>query len=230
MTVRASPRLAYLAPRLRQAILVLAALFVAHDAIYLARFGIGDGYARAMSALGHDAYWAPVSVLLTAGVALVVLATFVAYRRLRADAVGAAVIPATGPSYLHELASVWLRLFPTVAVLFAVQENVEHLAVDGHLTGIEPLIGPGSSIVLPVLAVTTFVLAAAGAVVRWRVRVLEARIASAVRQRFALASGVNQPADWDTVAAAIAHRWILGRRDAGRAPPSNLQTNAVPTA
>jgi hypothetical protein len=183
-----------------------------------------------MSAQGHDAYWTPVSVLLTAGVVLVVLATLAAYRRLRADAVAATMTLATGPSYVHELASIWLRLFPTVAVLFAVQENVEHFAVDGHLAGIEPLIGPGSSIVLPVLAVTTFVLAAVGSLVRWRIRVLEARIAAVARQRFALAPAASRPAAWATVAAAIAHRWILGRRDAGRAPPSNLQTNAVPTA
>jgi hypothetical protein len=228
--VSASPRLASLAPRLRQAILVLAALFIAHDAIYMARYGVGDGYARAMSARGHDTYWAPVSVLLTAGVFLVVLASLAAYRRLRTDAGATAVISTAGSSYLHELASVWLRLFPSVAVLFAVQENVEHAVVDGHLAGIEPVFGPGSSMVLPVLAVTTFLLAAVGAVVRWRIRVLEARIAATVRQRFALAPAVSRPAGWDTIAAAIARRWILGRRDAGRAPPSNLQTDAVPAA
>jgi len=68
MMVPASPRLAKLASRLRQAVLVLAALFVAHDAIYVARFGVGSGYAQAMTAMGHDAYWAPISILLTIGV------------------------------------------------------------------------------------------------------------------------------------------------------------------
>ncbi len=75
MIVPAAHRLASLAPRMRQAILMLAALFVAHDAIYLARLGAGDGYARAMSAQGHDAYWAAVLFVLSAGVALVGIAT-----------------------------------------------------------------------------------------------------------------------------------------------------------
>jgi hypothetical protein len=230
MIVAASPWLASFAPRMRQVILVLAALFVAHDAIYIARFGWGDGYTRAMSAQGHDAYWAPVSILLTAGAALVALATLATFRRLRADAGTVAVSATTGSAYSHELASIWVRLFPSVAVLFVFQENLEHLAVDGHLAGLQPLIGPGSSIVLPVLAATTFVLAAVGASVRWRIRVLEARVAAAVRLRFALAPVISRPAGWDTVAAAIAHGLMLSRRDAGRAPPSNLQTYAVPTA
>lgn len=207
--------------------MVLAALFVAHDAIYVARFGVGDTYARAMSAQGHD-YWAPVSIVLAIGVATVALVGLSAYRRLRRAQM--AEVTTLGPSYIHELASVWLRLFPSVAILFAVQENIEHLAVDGHLAGIAPLIGPGSAVVLPVLAITTFALAAVGAAVRWRIRVLEARIAAAVRQRFAKLSAISEPTGWRSIAAAIALHWIIGRRNAGRAPPFDLRVIAVPTA
>jgi hypothetical protein len=230
MIVLTSPRLASLAPRLRQVILALAAVFVAHDAIYVTRFGIGAGYARAMSAHGHDAYWAPVSIVLTALVALVALAALAAYLRLRAEAARAGAVSVVGPSYVGELAGVWLRLFPTVAALFAIQENVEHLVVDGHLVGVAPLVGGGSAVVLPVLATTTFVLAAVGAVVRWRIRVLEARVAAAIRQRFAFVRAVTRPAGWEIVAATVAHRWIIDRRDAGRAPPLRLRAIAVTTA
>jgi hypothetical protein len=230
MVVPSSPYLASLAPRLRQAILVLAALFVAHDAIYLARYGLGDGYARAMSAGGHHAYWLPVSMLITLGVAIIAIAAIGAYRRLRRAAPTTGSDAEPGPSYVAEAADVWIRLFPAVAILFAVQENLEHLAADGHLVGVAPLVGPGSAIVLPVLAVTTFVLAAMGAGVRWRVRVLQARLAAAIRQRFERIRATVRPACWDVVAATVAHGRIIDRRDAGRAPPQDLQPAVVTTA
>jgi hypothetical protein len=233
MILLASPRLVSLAPRLRQTILVLAALFVAHDAVYVARFGIGAGYARAMTAQGHDGYWAPASFLLVIGLAVVALVGLAAYRGLTSDAkgIGRAADADGRPSYVAELATIWLRLFPTVAILFAIQENLEHLAVDGHLAGIAPLVGPGSAAVLPVLAATTFALAAVGAVVRWRIRVLVARIAAAVAgQRYLRLTATARPSAWGIVAATIAHRWIIGRRDAGRAPPGRLHAIAILTA
>jgi hypothetical protein len=186
-----------------------------------------------MAAQGHDGYWAPASFLLVVGVAVVALVGLTAYRRLRSDAEGMEqpTLADGGSSYLAELAGIWLRLFPTVAVLFAIQENIEHLAVDGHLAGIAPLFGPGSTAVLPVLAATTFALAAVGAVVRWRIRVLVARIAAATaRKRYLRRSAISQPSGWGIVAATIAHRWIIGRRDAGRAPPLRLYAIAVLTA
>jgi hypothetical protein len=228
MIVPASPWLASLAPRVRQVVLILAALFVAHDAIYLARFGIGRGYAEAMSASGHDAYWAPVSIFLAAGVATLALTSVATYRRLRREDHGEPV-PGAGPSYAVELGAIWIRLFPTVAFLFTVQENVEHFAVDGHLVGIAPLLGPGSALALPALAATTFALAAVGGMVRWRIRGLQARIAATSRPRFARVRGATRPRGWDILAATVAHRWITGRPDAGRAPPV-LLTRSVTTA
>jgi hypothetical protein len=226
MIVPTSPRLARLGARLRDAALVLFALFVAHDAIYVARYGAGDAYARAMSAGGHDAYWIPTSLVLGASAAVIFVLTLRLLARLRRVAVDA---PAStgGPSYLGELGRTWLRLFPTVAVLFVVQENLEHLATDGHLHGLGFLAG---SLTLAVLAATTFVLAAVGSLLRWRIRTLEARLVAAARARFAPPVAIVGDRGWWVIAAAIAHRWILGRRDAGRAPPSALRPIVVATA
>jgi hypothetical protein len=211
-------------------ILVLAGLFVAHDAIYVAQFGLGDGYARAMSEQGHDAYWVPVSIVLALGVALVLLGSLSAYHRLCRSAADATGIHIEGPSYPAELVRTWLRLFPSVAVSFTVQENIEHVGVGGHLAGLDPLFGPASSLALPVLATATFALAALGALVRWRIRGLEARVDAAARQRFAPVRDIVWPAGWAVVAASVAHRWILDRRDAGRAPPSRLHSVISQTA
>jgi hypothetical protein len=226
MIVRTSPRLARLGPRLRDAALVLFALFVAHDAIYIAQYGAGDAYSRAMSAGGHDAYWTPTSLVLGMSAAVIFVLTLRLLGRLRREAADAPASTA-GTSYLQELGRTWLRLFPTVAVLFVVQENAEHLATDGHLHGLAFLAG---SPTLPVLAATTFVLAAVGSLLRWRIRSLEARLAAAARARFAPPVAMVGDRGWRVIAAAIAHFWILGRRDAGRAPPTVLRPIVVTTA
>ena len=223
MVVRTTPRLATLGPRLRNAVLILFALFVAHDAVYLAQFGLGARFATAMSQGGHDLYWAPVSLAIGVGVALIFLVAVALMARLELRAVGTTGDMWDGPSYLHELASTWLRLFPTVAVLFAIQENVEHFLVDGHLVGLWALAGAAGSVVLPVLAATTFVLASLGSLVRWRIRVLEARIASSRRATYPRPTASRRPKGWADVGAVVAHRWILDRRDAGRAPPALLR-------
>jgi hypothetical protein len=227
MIVRATPRIASLGPRFRHLALVLAALFVAHDAIYLAQFGLGAGYSRAMSQGGHDGYWLPASFVLTVAVAIVGVSVISAYLRLLHQAASAEAI-VSGPSYLQELASIWLRLFPTVALLFCLQENAEHLIAEGHLAGVSPLFGVGSALVLPVLAATTFALSVIGALVRWRIAALAARIRAA-RPRFGRVPAVARPARWVIVAAAIANRWIIARRDAGRAPP-DLRLSIATTA
>jgi hypothetical protein len=229
MIVRTTPRWATLGPRLRNSILVLFALFVAHDAIYLAQFGTGAPFAQAMTDGGHDGYWVPASLVVGAAVALTFLGVLGALARLerQAQCIGGA---GNGPSYWSELGSTWLRLFPTVGLLFGIQENVEHLFIDGHVAGLDPLFGPGTSLTVPVLAATTLVLTAIGSLVRWRIRVLEARLAGAERQTFQRVSAICQPGHWTTIAAAIAHRRILDRRDAGRAPPSILPRIAVATA
>jgi hypothetical protein len=223
MIVPSSPWLASAAPRVRQVVLVLASLFVAHDAIYLARFGLGVDYGRAMTAQGHDPYWVPVSLVLASATLAIALAGLAALRRSRAQLATEADATAAGPSYVGELVSVWVRLLPTVAVLFVVQENVERIAFDGHIVGLEPLFGAGASLVLPVLAIATFVLAAVGALVRWRLWLLEARLtAAAARARFALPGDAVRPTAWAILAATIVRRWIVDRRDAGRAPPTRL--------
>ena len=49
--------------RIRFCLLALVALFAAHDAVFLAEFGFGDTFAAVMRQTGHDAYW-PAYMLL----------------------------------------------------------------------------------------------------------------------------------------------------------------------
>ena len=81
-----------------------------------------------------------------------------------------------GPRYPAQLAAMWRRLLPTVAIALLVQENAEHFATEGHLAGLDPLAG---AFTLPVIALVTLAVAAVGALVRWRIAVLEGHIAAA---------------------------------------------------
>jgi hypothetical protein len=215
MTFTLAPSLARPAGGLRAVILVLAALFVTHDAIYLARFGV-TGYGPAMGGGGHG-YWVPATMAIAAATLGVIYLGLLAYVRLH-RAAGEPTFAMARPSYLDEVARLWRQLFPAVALLFLAQENLEHLAVDGHAAGITPLIGTGADGVLLVLAATTFVFAALGALVRWRIAILRARMAAATR-RFARVAGRNAPRTWQLVGAIAAHGRMADRRDPCRPPP-----------
>jgi hypothetical protein len=220
MTFATSARLVRLAPRLRTGVLVFFALLVAHDAIYLAEFGSGPAFATAMSASGHDGYWIPFSLIVTFAAAGVFLGTIGVLGRLQGG-VSADEAVAHGPSYLGELIRTWIRLFPTVAVLFALQENLEHVLAHGRLAGLEPLGGAGYELALPVLAITTFLLASVGALLRWRIAVLRAR-AAAFRAPRPRPASARLAREW--LVAAVAYRWTLARRDVGRSPPLSLRS------
>jgi hypothetical protein len=206
---------------LRTGILAIVALLVAHDAIFLAQYGAGPDFARAMAEGGHDGYWLPftVTAILGGGLLLLRALTTIRVLDLRASTLERVELPA--PSYASELLGIWRGLFPLVAVLFAIQENVEHLAEHGHILGLGALAGPEYPLALPVIAMVAFALAALGALIRWRIAGLRARIATASAKRVPHAD-VRVAPEWRAVHAAAAHRWTLDRKDAGRAPPRTL--------
>ncbi|HEY7131351.1 MAG TPA: hypothetical protein VH440_03815, partial [Candidatus Limnocylindrales bacterium] len=217
MILDATPMLARHGRRLRTLVLTLFALFVAHDAIYVAQFGVGARYAAAMAATGHDAYYVPASLIVGTTAALIAAVAILRLARLTADRAGgsralAPMAVEAGPGYLHELRFTWLRLFPTVVALFVLQENLEAWFGPEHdLPGLANVLGNDSGVVLPILAITTFLLASLGAAIRWRTRTLEARSLAAVRARIRIAGRAVPPA-WIRETAALPHEWTLDRR------------------
>jgi hypothetical protein len=222
MIVLASTRAARAFRVARFGALALVSMWLAHDAVFAVEHGIGAGFAAAMSAGGHDGYWWAFSLVVATAATL--LGLWVAIRLIRLAARTQAVRPRPArrpvPTYRGELGGLWIALFAVTTAAFAFQENVEHLAGHGHLIGLGALTGPEYPLAVPVIAAVTFVAAALGALVRWRIAVLEARIGGRLHEP--RARGLHRsrpPAAWAEIASARAHAWFLVRLDAGRAPP-----------
>lgn len=227
IVLRTSPRIAAHLGTLRFAALAFVGMLTGHDAVFAIHHGVGPERDLALALTAHG-YW-PGFIALTALVALAGLGTALAgYGRLRralrdASARSDRAAPPSGevaPGYLPILAGIWVRLFLVIAAAFTVQENLEHLASGLVAPGLWVLSGPEYPHSLPTLAGVTLLLAAIGAWLRWHTTVLAIRLAAvratAVRYRLARSFPGRR---WALVAAAVAHRWILLRSDAGRAPP-----------
>jgi hypothetical protein len=225
MTFEASPRAARLLGTLRFALLAVACLGLAHDAVFALENGFGAGFARAMSAGGHDGYWPIFSIVVVSAVTLLGLSAAVRIGRLGAaqrPSSARALVHRARParSYRRDLRALWLPLLVLTAAAFTVQENIEHLAGHHHLIGLGALAGPEYPLALPAIALVTLLAAALGALVRWRIAVLEARIAGRIELARPRGHAARRPAGrWSDVASILAHSRFLTRPDAGRAPP-----------
>lgn len=207
---------------LRFLTLAAAGILVAHDTVFIAQYGLGAGYEAAMAQTAHG-YW-PAFVLfsLLAGGAGAVTATR-ALARLGRVARGLPPAPPSPrrPAFWAEIRSLWPRLFAVMVVGFALQENVEHALAGGDWPGLWVLSAPDYPLSIPSILVVSGMLAAAGAWLRWRRDVLIERI----RAARTTVVGPRRNADraphgrWALLAAILANRWALLRRDAERAPP-----------
>jgi hypothetical protein len=216
MSRRVSPRAAWHAARF--AALVAATLLAAHDAIYVLRFGLGDAYAAGMAATGHS-YWDAFTAWGLGSGSVLLVTALITLGRLRRRALSTLDDRADVAGYAAELSRLWPRLLVAVGVAFVVQEGVEHAIFFGHLPTIEELagiLGPSS---LAGLGIVTFLVAAVGSAVRWRVSVLRARIRASGARRHVRSVHASAPSRWPITAALRRHAFLLLRLDAGRAPP-----------
>lgn len=199
----------------------LAVLALAHDLVYLARYG--SRYGEALVHAGHGEGWRTAvltSIALGGVVAAVAVARLVwlhvQLRRTRAA-------PSAGGLDGRALLRTWLLAGPTLAIttaaLLTAQENLERSAMRGPSAGIVILLSPeyagGLWIALAVGLVVGFVVA----LVAWRIRVLSERLEAARhRRRYVRVGSVNRPR-WLVDRPATS---ILGRRSALRAPPATM--------
>ena len=125
-------------------------------------------------------------------------------------------------AYGRELLRLWPPLFGTVAVAYLIQENIEHLVAQGHLAGFSPIVGAEAPLALPILGLVTLAFALVGALVRWRIAVLEARVRAArARARWSVDAD-RLHTSWTLVGAIRATFWSLARQGPVRAPPPSF--------
>ncbi|HUL78730.1 MAG TPA: hypothetical protein VL691_15810 [Vicinamibacteria bacterium] len=210
--------------RVRFASLALIGLIVGHDAVYLGQGGSPVGL---IATHGHE-YWLRFALLglVLGGIPIVAAAVSLVrlWGAVRADArlaVGDELPAHTSePSYTSELLPLFVRLFVVIALAFAVQENLEHLATGSGFIGLGALSGPGYPLAVPILAGVALLLAAAGAWFRTRAAALRGQLAAIRRAAtYRFAGHRRAPLAWRQIAAQVAHRWLLARARTGRAPP-----------
>ena len=223
MVMTTDPARARRADRLRLGVLALVALLSAHTVIYAAQYGTGDRFAQAMAIGGHDGWWIPASLVVLGVGLLLLIQTLggVAHLEIRARASGRGGGPGRAP-LAPDIRSIWGRLLPLVTILFLAQENLEYLVAHGRLLGLDPLI-LDSGMALPMLALISFGLSVLGALIRWRVAVLRARIASTSHQTRRDVVSQVVARRWRMVGALAPRQWMTDRLDAGRAPPRLLR-------
>jgi hypothetical protein len=211
---------------LRFLVLVPISLLAGHEAVFRVQYA-PDAVAAAMRAGGHDAYWQAFSVVivaLTAGLLLRECARIVRLRTRGGDGAGRPAQDLGVRPWTHEFRALWPPLFAATVLAFGVLENMEHLAAGLQPHGIGSLIGPEHPLAVPVLAVASAAVAALGALVRWRVRVLEARVRAGLAATPRIRIRPIAPArDWPAAGSLRSLAWFLVRLRAGRAPPSPLR-------
>ena len=238
MVLQTSRRSLVVPHALRFGLLALGGLLLGHEAIYALQYGIGAGFTQAMAGGGHG-YWPLFSTIALSALLLLLLRSGYQLARLRLawasdDAArptgqrgpaskphGAAGHPQPAArTYRRELLGLWPPLFGVVAIGYTIQENLEHFTNHGHVPGLEPLLGPAAPLALPILGLVTLVLAAVGALLRWRIATLEARLARARAAHPARTRADRRPAQaWTLVGAVRATFWSLIRPGPVGAPP-----------
>lgn len=204
------------------AAMVLAAVTLGHELIYLLAHGPGEGYVRAMTEGGHDRYWTTFLLTVTAvvgGLFLAVMTQLLRLRRLAAAArEGSVDVGDSAPTRLLAIAGgLWIRLMLVVVALYVLQENIETAAVGGGLPFHQVLLGE-HAIAVPVLAVSSLFVAFVAGLFAWRRDVYLARLRAATRPPRTSGANPRRPATWLGRPATFAS----GRRNGVRAPPIGM--------
>ena len=201
--------------------LQVVALVLAHELVYLARYG--SLYGEALVHAGHGWTWSTaVTTSLTLGALLVIAA---AVRLARLGLLVRRHAPAGArPPQAASLAWSWMRSGPRLAFLTAVlltlQENVERGALAGRAFNPSILLTPEYAGGVWIALAVGLAVGLVAALFQWRHGVLLARLRAArptVRRRPATAS--RAPFD-----ARRPIESLLGRRSALRAPPRPVAT------
>ena len=196
----------------------LVALVLAHQLVYLARYG--SRYGEELAHSGHGGTWqAAVDSSLVLAALLAIAGGFrlarLWWQVRRSDAVATPGLPPL-LSLLRAWRNAALWLLPLTIALLTIQENVERWSIDQPLPGIAVLATPqyagGLWIALAVAGVVSLVVA----LFQWRRAALLAQLRAARAQAPRRAPAAIRRSGLDVQPPIES---LLGRRSALRAPP-----------
>jgi hypothetical protein len=197
------------------AIVQVAVVVLAHDLVYLARYG--SRFNEALVHAGHGDGWkaaATTSLLLGGLASMIAVARLVRLQRdVRRE-------HATGRLDPGAFVRTWLKIGPALALstvaLLTIQENLEQSALHGASAGLAILLTPEYAGGLWIALAVGLAIGLVVALVAWRFQTLIARLRAArqstARTRATTAKRPSVAVDRPTTS-------ILGRRSALRAPP-----------
>lgn len=204
----------------RAAVTAIASLVLAHNLIFIA--GYGSRFGMALAHTGHDHGWT-VAALTSIGLAVTLLVVALArLQQLRRTARAAGAIRLPTEPGLRAFASRWLAwwiaLTVVTAVLFVLQENLEHAHISAALPGLAVLASDAYPNAIAIILAVALGISLVAALLGWKLSLLIARIAAVrPRARTAAAQSFRGSDPVDRRRGSV-----LGRRLAGRAPPPAL--------
>jgi hypothetical protein len=202
------------------AVLQLVALVLAHELVFLARYG--SRFGEILVHTGHSEAWsAAVTTSIVLGVALAALAAFRLFRL--GKLVRRAAFHDQGAADRLEpraLFRAWLRIAPRLTLLgvglLTVQENVERASIGGGVPGPGILLTPEYAGGLWITIAVGLAVSLVAALFDWRRRALMAELRAA-RSRPPQTPTVELRRPRVILRLPVSS--LLGRRSALRAPP-----------
>jgi hypothetical protein len=205
------------------AILQVAAVVLAHELVFLARYGSRFGEALVHS--GHGQTWtAAITTSMSLGAGLAAFAAIrlarlglLVRRREAVDGRGHGALDA------RALLRTWLRIGPRLAiagaVLLSIQENVERALIGAPMPGPGVLLTPEYAGGLWIALAVGLAVGLVAAMFGWHRRALLERLRSTSRPpRRVTSTRARRPGVLVTLPADS----LLGRRSGLRAPPSRV--------
>lgn len=205
---------------LAAAALQLVAVVLAHELVFLARYG--SRYGEALAHAGHGETWtaAVTSSLALAGLLAAIGTVQLARLGVLVRRRGSRVRPPAGGLEPESLLRAWLRIGPRTAflsvVVLSLQENVERAAIGMAAPGPGILLSAEYAGGLWITIANGLLVGLVGALFAWRRRVLLARLRAA---RASLPRGTDTVAPRPRAQVPAPRASLLGRRSALRAPP-----------
>jgi hypothetical protein len=213
--------------RFLRAALIAPTLVLAHQLVFLARYG--SVYGEALAHSGHGQAWTDAVTTVTVGSGAVLIATLIGLFRLarelrRVTARTDASLEPPDARAARSLLAGWLRLAAALTIVglvgLTIQENVEHIAAGLDAPGIGVLLSRDYPSAVKIVAAVSLAIALLATLLGWRGAALVARLRALTARHPRRHRGRTIPLP--STEQALLPSGALARQLGRRAPPVAL--------